>query len=129
MGFIQALVDDVFPFPRQADYDFIGDKQIESVNRISFSFLNLIFQTIDCLIIPFVTFACFKGQIQFGWLNWIIIIVGGFSSVFSLFQFLYYFIFPAEKYLNPIKGRIFCETAIGHFVAALFKIKIITYVK
>ena len=34
-----------------------------------------------------------------------------------------------SKYLNPLLGRIFGETAIGAIIAALFKIKIITFIK
>ena len=69
------------------------------------------------------------GIIIFGRLKWVIIILGGIASIFSLFQSLYYFILPPEKYLNPIAGRIFGETAIGAIIAALFKIKIITFIK
>ena len=69
------------------------------------------------------------GIIIFGRLKWVIIILGGIASIFSLFQSLYYFILPPEEYLNPIAGRIFGETAIGAFIAALFKIKIITFIK
>jgi hypothetical protein len=129
MGLIQALVDEVISFPKQADYESIGNKQMVCVNRLAYAFLNLIFQTIDCIFIPFIVFSCFKGQLDFGWLNWIITIVGGLSSIFSLSQCLYYFMIPAENYLNPITGRIFGETAIGVFFAALFRIKIITYIK
>ena len=129
MGLIQALVDEIIPFPKQADYESIGNKQMVCVNRLAHAFLNLIFQTIDCIVIPFVVFTCFSGQLNFGMFKWIIIVVGGLASTFSILQFLYYFIKPAENYLNPITGRIFGETAIGAFFAALLKIKIITYIK
>jgi hypothetical protein len=129
MGLIQALVDEIIPFPKQADYESIGNKQMVCVNRLAHAFLNLVFQTIDCVIIPFGVLACFSGQLNFGLLNWIIIVVGGLASTFSIVQFLYYFIKPAENYLNPISGRIFGETAIGAFFAALLRIKIITYIK
>jgi len=129
MGLIQALVDEIIPFPKQADYESIGNKQMVCVNRKAHAFLNLIFQTIDCVVIPFIVFSCFKGQLDFGGLNWIIIIVGGLSSIFSLSQCFYYFLIPTENYLNPVTGRIFGETAVGAFIAALFKIKITTYIK
>jgi drug/metabolite transporter (DMT)-like permease len=129
MGLIQALVDEIIPFPKQADYESIGNKQMVCVQRLAYAFLNIIFQTIDCVVIPFIVFACFSGHLNFGILNWIIIVVGGLASTFSIVQFLYYFIKPAENYLNPITGRIFCETAIGAFIAALLRIKIITYIK
>ena len=129
MGFLQAIVDEVISLPKQADHTFIGNKQTECVNRLGFSFLNLIFQTLDCVIVPYLTYACYIDIFGLGWLRWIVIILGGLASVFSIFQFLYYFFFPIENYLNPIRGRIFGETAIGAFIAALFKIKIITYSK
>jgi hypothetical protein len=129
MGLIQALVEEVVPFPKQSDYQNIGDKQMVCVNRLSFSFLNLIFQTIDCIAIPFFTWECIAGKFNIGWISWLLILVGGIASIFSIFQFVYYFIIPAEKYSNPLLGRIFGETAIGGFIAALFKIKIKTYVE
>jgi hypothetical protein len=129
MGLIQALFDEIIPLPKQADYEIIGNKEMICINRLGFSFLNLIFQTIDCVVIPFVTLYCFSGKIQLGLFNWVIIIFGGLASIFSIFQFLYYFFFPVEKYLNPVHGRIFGETAVGGFIAALFKIKINTYIE
>lgn len=129
MGLIQTHVDEVIPFPKQADHISIGNKQTVCINRLGFTILNLIFQTIDCILIPYIVLVCFSGQLQFGIIKYIIIGVGGFGTIFSWFQFLYYFLIPAENYLNPIAGRFFGETAIGAFIAALFKIRIITYVK
>jgi hypothetical protein len=129
MGLIQALVDDIIPFPKQADHESIGNKQFVFTNRLGFSILNLIFQLIDCAVFSIIVLGCFHGQFQVGFLKWIIVFVGGLSSVFSWIQFIYYFLFPTENYLNPIQGRIFGETAIAAFVAALFKIKITTFVK
>jgi hypothetical protein len=129
MGLIQALFDELIPLPKQSDLISIENKQIISVNRLSFSFLNLIFQFIDCILIPYFTWGCLKGLFYFGWITWILILVGGLASIFSIFQFLYYFLIPAEKYTYPLLGRIFGETAIGAFIAALFKIKIKTYVE
>jgi len=129
MGLIQALVDEIIPFPKQADHESIGNKQFACVFRLGHAFLNLVFQTIDCVIVPCIVLACFTGQIQFGLLNWIIIISGGFSSIFSWFQCIYYFLSPTENYLNPFAGRVFGETALGAFLAAIFKIRIITFVK
>ncbi len=127
MGLIQALFDELIPLPKQSDLISIENKQMVSVNRLSFSFLNLIFQFIDCILIPFLTWSCIQGKLNFGWITWILILVGGLASIFSIFQFLYYFLLPAEKYTYPLHGRIFGETAIGGFIAALFKIKIKTY--
>lgn len=129
MGLIQALVDEVMPFPKQANYESIGNRQTANVFRFPHAFLNLIFQTIDCLVIPFVVFACFSGQLNVGFFKWILIVFGALSTIFSWFQCAYYFLFPAENYLNPIKGRIFGETAIGAFIASIFRIKIITFIK
>jgi hypothetical protein len=81
------------------------------------------------VVIPAITLFCYTGALNLGWLNWIIIILGVLASLFSLFQSIYYFILPTEKYLNPLSGKIFGETAIGAFIAAIFKFKIITFIK
>ena len=129
MGLVRELVDEIIPLPKQMDSTFQNNNEVVSIYRLSYAFINLLFQTIDCLLIPMVTVYSMLGIINLGWVNWVIIIIGGISSIFSLFQSLYYFILPLEKYLNPLSGRIFGETAIGAFIAAIFKIKIITFIK
>jgi hypothetical protein len=42
MGLIQALFDELIPLPKQSDMISIENKRIVSVNRLSFSILNLI---------------------------------------------------------------------------------------
>lgn len=129
MGLVRELVDEIIPLPKQMDSTFEDKNEVVSVYRMSYVFVNLIFQLIDCVVIPIITIASFKGVFDLSWLNWVVVFIGGAASVFSLSQSLYYFISPPEKYLDPIKGRIFGETAIGAFIAALFKIKIITFIK
>jgi hypothetical protein len=129
MGLVRELVDEIIPLPKQMDSTFENNNEVVSVYRLSYAFINLLFQCIDCVVIPAITLFCFIGALNLGWVNWVIIILGGIASIFSLFQSLYYIILPPEKYLNPISGRIFGETAIGAFIAAIFKIKIITFIK
>jgi hypothetical protein len=129
MGLLRELVDEIIPLPKQMDSTIENKNEVVSVYRMSYVFVNLIFQLIDCVVIPIITIASFNGVFDIGWLNWVVVFIGGAASVFSLSQSLYYFISPPEKYLDPIKGRIIGETAIGAFIAALFKIKIITFIK
>ncbi len=111
------------------DSTFENNNEVVSIYRLSYAFVNLIFQCIDCVVIPAITLFCYTGALNLGWLNWIIIILGGLAAIFSIFQSIYYFLLPPEKYLNPLLGRIFGETAIGAFIGAIFKIKIITFIK
>lgn len=129
MGLFRELTDELIPLPKQADTIPLGDKEFASVYRLGYTFLNLIFQAIDCIVIPALTYLIFSRAISVGLLRWPLIIVGGLASGFSILQALYYFIQPPENYRNPIQGRIFGETAIGTFVASIVKMKIITFVK
>ena len=129
MGLVRELVDEIIPLPKQMDSTIENKNEVVSVYRMGYVFVNLIFQLIDCVVIPIITIASFNGVFDIGWLNWVVVIICGAASIFSLLQSLYYFISPPEKYLDPIKGRIIGETAIGAFIAALFKIKIITFIK
>ena len=128
MGLVRELVDEMLPLPKQMDSTFERENEVISIYRFSYAFINLVFQSIDCLLIPMLTVYCFIGVINFGWLNWVVIILGGIASIFSLGQSLYYFISPPEKYLNPILGRFLGETAVGAFIASIFKIRIITLI-
>jgi hypothetical protein len=129
MGLVRELVDEIIPLPKQMDSTFENKNEVVSVYRLSYVFVNLIFQLIDCVVIPIITISSFNGVFDIGWLNWVVIIIGGAASVFSILQSVYYFISPPEKYLNTFKGRIFGETAIGAFIASVFKIKLITLIK
>ena len=129
MGLIRELIDEIIPLPKQADTIPLGDKEFASVYRVGYTFLNLIFQAIDCVIIPVLTYLIFSEAISVGLLRWPLIIVGGLASGFSILQALYYFIQPPENYRNPIQGRVFGETAIGAFVAAIISMEIKTFVK
>jgi hypothetical protein len=129
MGLIRELVDEIIPLPKQSDNFFPEKNKVDSIPRIGYAFLNLIFQCIDCVFIPYLTWLCLIGKIELGWINYIIILVGGIAALFSLFQSVYYFFFPAENYSNPILGRLLGETAIGIMIASILKIKICTFTK
>lgn len=128
MGLVRELIDEIIPLPKQANTIPLGDKEFASVYRVSYTFLNLIFQAIDCVVIPAITYFIFSEAISVGWLSWPLIIIGSLASGFSILQAFYYFLQPVENYRNPIQGRIFGETAIGAFIAAIIRIEIKTFV-
>jgi hypothetical protein len=129
MGLIQAIADEIISFPKQTDFAVSGENKMFGINRVGFSILNLIFQSIDCVFVPFAAYLLLFDQIQVGLFKWFIIVLCFATTFFSWLQFIYYFIAPTEKYVSPFSGRIFGETAIGGLIAALFKIKIYTYIK
>jgi hypothetical protein len=65
---------------------------------------------------------------QFSIIPLIITIILCFSSVFSIFQVLYWFIKPSDNYVS-LKDRILGETAIGAFLSSVLKLKIAYYLK
>lgn len=129
MGLIRELVDEVISLPKQAECTILENNQMVAIWNFGYTFLNLIYQSLDCVVVPYFTFIAFSGNIQNVFLSWIIIILGVPASLFSILQFFYYFLSPIEKYVNPIAGRLFGETAIGAFIACVLKIKIKTFIK
>lgn len=129
MGLLQAIVDEIIPFPKQCEYEYVAKNEMNCTYRFGYSFLNLIFEFVDCIIIPNFTYLLLIGALHFGSMNWLLIIIGFCASCFSLFQFIYYFIFPTDKYVNPVTGRLLGETAVGSLISSIFKIKIKTYMK
>ena len=129
MGLIRELVDEIIPLPKQKDHDFISKNEMACIYRISYAFINLFFQFIDCLAIPYFTLSLFAGLYNFGWIKWVLILLGVFSSDFNIIQSIYYSLVPTENYKNPFLGRILGETAIAILLSALFKIKIISLKK
>jgi len=129
MGLIKELVDEIIPLPKQATYNITEDNVMEGVWSLSYTFLNLIFQVIDCLGIPYYSMMAYAGNIDNLIVRWLLLLIGVPASIFSIFQFLYYFFKPVEKYVSPIYGRLFGETAIGALVASLLKLKIKTFIK
>lgn len=129
MGLVRELFDEVIPLPNAMQSKIIGKNEMSSVYNISYAFLNALFQIIDCIIIPYFTWVILlKLKSNFDLL--LALLFGGLflSSLFSLIQVLYYFIKPADKYIN-FSDRIIGETSIGALLSAIFKIPINTYIK
>jgi hypothetical protein len=129
MGLVRELFDELISLPKQADHEILGENIIATKWRIPYAILNLLFQIIDCVIIPYFTMLAFTGHIQNGILSWGILIFGFPASVFSLLQALYYFLIPTEKYVNPLAGRLLGETALGAFLASVLRIRIKSFIK
>jgi hypothetical protein len=129
MGLVRELFDEVISLPNSEKTEFIDANTIATTTNLWYAVLNLFFQCIDCILIPGITYAFFLGEIQFGLLKWPIIFVGSFASIFSIGQFAYYFFFPTNKYIHPLKGRLLGETALGAFICSIFKIPLYSRIK
>jgi hypothetical protein len=129
MGLVRELFDEVIPLPNAMQSKIIGKNEISAVYNISYASLNALFQIIDCIIIPYFTWVILlKIKSNFDLLLALLFGVSFLSSLFSLIQVIYYFIKPADKYIN-FSDRIIGETSIGALFSALFKIPINTYIK
>lgn len=129
MGLVRELFDEVISLPNAMQSKIIGNNEMISVYNIGYAILNAVFQIIDCIIIPYFTWVVLlKLNSNFNFLSALLFGVAFLSSLFSLIQVLYYFIKPADKYIN-ISDRIIGETSIGALLSAIFKIPINTYIK
>ncbi len=129
MGLVRELFDEVIPLPNAMQSKIIGNNEMISVYNIGYAFLNAVFQIIDCIIIPYYTWVILlKLKLNFNLLLALLFGVSFLSSLFSLIQVIYYFIKPADKYIN-FSDRIIGETSIGALLSAIFKIPINTYIK
>lgn len=129
MGLVRELFDEVIPLPNAMQSKIIGKNEMIAVYNLSYAFLNAVFQVIDCIIIPYFTWVILlKIKSNFDLLLALLFGVSFLSSLFSLIQVIYYFIKPADKYIN-FSDRIIGETSIGALFSALFKIPINTYIK
>ena len=123
MGFIQSLVDEIIPFPKQTkDMEFLSNKVIRYTVPVSYAFLNAFFQFIDCIVMPVLLLFLLSSKLQ-GMLKWPLIAIVAFSCIFSLSQFLRFFIVPVDNYCS-FKDRLLGETALGYFCASIFKVPI-----
>lgn len=125
MGLIRELYDELIPLPTDKVHEFNIETKINTFYfKFPYAFLNVIFQIIDCLIIPFYALIFITNlEIHFSIIPLIITIILCLSTVFSIYQVLYWFIKPIENYVS-LKDRILGETAIGAFLSSILKIKI-----
>lgn len=129
MGLIRELVDEVFPLPIQATHQFPSPKMVASTSCVAYALVNLFFQMIDCVLIPFIAYLSLIGTFQYGWFFWIVLFISGVASIFSWSQVIYYFLFPVDNYVHPFVGRLMGETAIGTCISAFFKIPVYASIK
>jgi hypothetical protein len=130
MGLIRELFDELIPLPNSCDYFFQLKSNVDGCQyKPAYAILNSLFQIIDCIVIPYFAIIYFRElRHHAGIIHWGIFLLLGFSSVFSIYQVLYWFIKPVEKYVS-FKDRILGETTIGALLSALFKIRIYYYTK
>lgn len=127
MGFLKALCSEIVDFPDAFAVSFDDANDIGMYfYKIKYALVNLIFQIIDCIIIPFVFYQLVLGTKNIGTL--ILIVLLGLSSLFSIFQFLFYFFKPTNHYTSFLY-RLLGETAIGIVWASIFKIPSKYYIK
>lgn len=130
MGALRELISEVIslPEPFTVSEGEANSKTLYITYQLPYALINLIFQFIDCVVLPIWTIKIINSD-QSGYhflalLGTIIILL---ASVFSLSQFIYYFIKPTNRYVN-FKSRFLGETALGVILSAVFKIKINHYI-
>ena len=90
---------------------------------------NAIFQFLDCITIPLFTLMLITDVLHHFSIGMsLIALLGVFSSLFSIFQLLYFFIKPVDTYLS-FRDRILGETAIGSLASAIFKKSFKVFIK
>lgn len=130
MGLIRELYDELIPLPKDKVHEFNMETKINTFYfKFPYAFLNAVFQIIDCIIIPFYAMMFIASlKHHFSIITLVITVLLGFSSVFSFYQVLYWFLKPTDDYVS-LKDRILGETAIGAFLSSVLKIKIACYLK
>jgi hypothetical protein len=127
MGLILELVDEIIEVRGSRLYTK-SDLDLKKGIRAEYFTLRyaipvVFFQFIDNVVIPYFTFFLVINLMQeFSITGLLIAIVPVFSSLFSLYQTVYYFLFPTETYLSFF-SRFLGETAIGCILSALFRIR------
>lgn len=125
MGLIKELFDEVIPLPDSRVNHINLKGEISSYHyKFWYALLNLIFQVIDCIVIPFYALLCYESLKN----GWGLLKIGGlfalgFSTLFSFYQTVYWFFKSPDNFVS-FKDRLLGETAIGAFLSAVFRIKI-----
>lgn len=127
MGLVLEIVDTIIEvrgsgFSTKSELDYSKGIRTEYFT-IRYAIPVAFFQFIDNIIIPYLTyFLVVDLMLEFSIVSLFIAIILVFSSLFSLYQTVYYFLFPTETYLSFF-SRFLGETAIGCILSALFKIR------
>lgn len=128
MGLIRELFDLTIPLPSSRENQINYNSNIHSYYyKPLYATLNTIFQFLDCIIIPIYALIQYESWVHDGnFLKLIIVFLLAFSAIFSISQFVYFFIKSPDDYVS-FKDRLLGETTIGALVSAIFKIKIYYY--
>lgn len=123
MGLLQTLIDEIIPFPSPiGKLNLLPNNTVQYAVPVGYALLNLLFQMVDCIVVP-VMFICILQANGLGYIRFAILVLLAFSWAFSWLQVLRFFIAPHDKYCS-FKDRLLGETAIGYFMAAIFRWKI-----
>jgi len=130
MGLVREIFDEIIPLPNAKVNQINTAGKVNSYHfKFAYAFLNMVFQVIDCIIIPFYTLMLFISLKQGGGFMKIgLLIILGFSTLFSFYQVIYWFIKSPDDYVS-FKDRLMGETAIGALISGLFRFKIYYYWK
>jgi hypothetical protein len=125
MGLLREICSEIVDLPDAFSVGFDDARDVTVLYyKIKYALVNIIFQIIDCIIIPLSFYQLLLGTKNIGTL--ILIVILGLSSLFSIFQFLYYLFKPTNLYTNFFY-QLLGETAIGVLCASVFKISIKHY--
>lgn len=127
MGFVRELSSEIIDLPDAFEVKFDDVNDITFLYyKIKYTIVNLIFQVIDCIIIPLIFYNLIIGNKNIGII--ILMITLGLSTIFSFSQFLYYLLKPTKKY-TTFFYRLLGETALGIFLTSIINIPIKHYTK
>lgn len=127
MGFVRELISEIIDLPDAFEVTFDDVNDITFLYyKIKYTIVNLIFQVIDCIIIPLIFYNLIIGNKNIGII--ILMITLGLSTIFSFSQFLYYLLKPTKKY-TTFFYRLLGETALGIFLTSIINIPIKHYTK
>ena len=127
MGFVRELSSEIIDLPDAFEVKFDDVNDITFLYyKIKYTIVNLIFQVIDCIIIPLIFYNLIIGNKNIGII--ILMITLGLSTIFSFSQFLYYLLKPTNKY-TTFFYRLLGETALGIFLTSIINIPIKHYTK
>lgn len=127
MGFVRELSSEIIDLPDAFEVKFDDVNDITFLYyKIKYTIVNLIFQVIDCIIIPLIFYNLIIGNKNIGII--ILMITLGLSTIFSFSQFLYYLLKPTNKY-TTFFYRLLGETSLGIFITSIIKIPIKHYTK
>jgi len=123
MGLLQSLIDEVVSLPASVKAVELHPHGTTSYRvPLGYALVNAFLQTVDCVVMPALVVLLWGSGFH-GIVRWPLIILAAFSAGFSLFQALFYFLKPADRYV-AFTDRLLGETAVGQVLAALLGLRI-----